>query len=197
MHTDDLADVIAQLDRIDELARWERRLIESLDELEPARPKLGINLAEKHGDIRKLLGKFGTRACVANGWDFEELLSDIYLRIAASNVGSHPFDPRRSSLGTYVVMQIHSTITNRWRRETQRKRLAPMIAIDDVELRGMTWDLDASIDAERAIGDLVEREPVIVSELLRTGGAVHKLGETAKERRLVAAVRGEMVSALS
>jgi DNA-directed RNA polymerase specialized sigma24 family protein len=159
---------------------------------------LGIDLSKKHGDIRRLTAKFGMKACLMNRWDFEELLSDVYVKIAASNQGLKPYDPTRSTLGHYVVLVVRSVITNKWRKSATRSRLASTVAIDDATVHLATGhDLDHTIDAERAWSDVGLREPVLAKALVEFGGAnlpARRATGVGIER--VAAVRRAMVAAL-
>lgn len=176
---DDLADLIAALDAVDRLHRWHRSLIEKIEKLDhiddPPPPKLGIDLAEKHEDVRKLVGKFGLRACLANHWDSEDLLSDVYLKIARSNVGPNPFDPSRSTLGHYVVLVLQSVITNKWRKSTQRGRLSRTIAIDAPgvhEHLGRFEDFDAMLDTERAFERYRRERPELTEAFVDGASAI-------------------------
>lgn len=214
MQHDDLDDLIAQLDRDAERYRWHRSLIELLDEVErttedPPPPgstgtsspgsSRGIDLAAKYLDIRCLVGKFGLRACRTNGWDFEELLSDVYVKIATSNLSDHPFDPSRARFSTYVVLAIRSVIVNKWRRQ-MRGQSRRHVAIDDPEchlqLREYV-DLDRTLRAAREWSRLESEEPELARALMRNEGRIHRTRDELKVGYAdVYRVRGEMLAAL-
>lgn len=187
MH-DGIDDLIAHLDDLDQRHRWQRSLIDLLDGLEPTtedpKPRSrGIDLAAKHGDIRKLVGKFGIEACLANGWEFEDLLSDVYTKIATSNLGGHPYDPTKSGLGHYVHLVTKSVITNRWRRQTQRGRVTRCVAIDDPAVEVQLGE-DAEVEAVLHLEDVRRRDPETFDRL-------------AVERRRLSARRSAFVESLT
>jgi len=81
---------------------------------------LGIDLARHSDDVRRLFGKACGRAVKANGYEFEDVLQDVYKGILVRNRGAGAFNPRRSSLGSYVVMVSHCMFSNYHRREQRR-----------------------------------------------------------------------------
>lgn len=210
---DDLDDLIAQLERDLALYRWHRSLIELLDEVErptteePSPPRStgtsppsssrGIDLAEKHLDVKRLVYKFGFEACRRNGWGLDELCSDVFLKLATSNLGPHPYDPTRAKFSTYVVLAIKSVIVNKWRRQTRRGTIAPHVAIDGLEI-GQTLGLDTALHAARALDEVEAREPEVFDALLRYEGRMHPTREELRvDYYRVQRVRKEMVAALA
>jgi DNA-directed RNA polymerase specialized sigma24 family protein len=75
-------------------------------------PKLGIDLALKHLDVRRLLfAGFGKRI-VAMGYEPEDVLQDVYRGLLARNRGRCPWDARKSSFGHYVHMVCSCILSN-------------------------------------------------------------------------------------
>lgn len=147
--------------------------------------------------MKRLVYKFGFEACRRNGWEIGELCSDVYLKLATSNLGPHPFDPSRARFSTYVVLAIKSVIVNRWRRQTRRGSIAPHVALDGLEI-GQTVGLDDALDAARAIDEVEAREPAMVEALLRhEGKQLRVTRELHVDYYRVHRVREEMVAALA
>jgi len=98
--------------------------LEELAELvAPARPPVavGIDLAVRGIEVRKLLyAGFGLRMARA-GYDPEEVLQEVYRGILVRNRGKCPFDVRKSSFGHYVHMVIECILSNYHRRESRRR----------------------------------------------------------------------------
>jgi DNA-directed RNA polymerase specialized sigma24 family protein len=80
---------------------------------------LGIDLAVKHLDIRRLLfAGFGKRI-IAMGYEPEDVLQDVYRGLLARNKGRCPWDTRKSSFGHYVHM-VCSCILSNYHRSKSR-----------------------------------------------------------------------------
>jgi len=80
---------------------------------------LGIDLAVKHLDVRRLLfAGFGKRI-VAMGYEPEDVLQDVYRGLLARNRGRCPWDARKSSFGHYVHM-VCSCILSNYHRSKSR-----------------------------------------------------------------------------
>lgn len=100
------------------LARPRRQAALTVD---PTAPVLGIDLARRGHEVRKLLfAGFGRRIARA-GYDPEEVLQEVYRGILARNLGKCPFDARKSSFGHYVHLVISCILSNYHRREQRRR----------------------------------------------------------------------------
>lgn len=116
-------------------------------------PTIGIDLAVRGGEVRKLLfAGFGSRIARA-GFDPEEVLQEVYRGILARNRGICPFDARKSSFGHYVHLVISCILNNYHRRETRHRTIeqvgmtAPLALRDGAEINGGI--VDAATIAEQ------------------------------------------------
>lgn len=77
---------------------------------------LGIDLAARGHEVRKILmAKFGMQMHRVN-LDPEEVLQEVYKGLLVRNDGKCPFDPRKSSFGHYVYMVCSCILRNYYRR---------------------------------------------------------------------------------
>lgn len=79
-------------------------------------PKLGIDLANRAHEVRKLLFAGFGRRIVAMGYDPEDVLQDVYKGLLARNMGTCPWDARKSSFGHYVHMVCSCILSNYHRK---------------------------------------------------------------------------------
>lgn len=83
-------------------------------------PTLGIDLAKRGHEVRKLLfAGFGSKMA-RGGYDAEDVLQEVYRGILARNKGTCPFDVRKSSFGHYVHMVCGCVLANYHRKESRR-----------------------------------------------------------------------------
>lgn len=86
-------------------------------------PVLGIDLALRGKEVRKLLfAGFGLRMA-RGGYDPEEVLQEVYKGILARNKGICPFDRRKSSFGHYIHMVAECVLSNYHRKESRRREV--------------------------------------------------------------------------
>jgi len=91
--------------------------VQSVDASAP----VGIDLAVRGIEVRKLLyAGFGYRMS-RGGYDPEEVLQEVYRGLLVRNRGKCPFDARKSSFGHYVHMVIECVLSNYHRRESRRR----------------------------------------------------------------------------
>jgi hypothetical protein len=117
---------------------------------------LGIDLAARGHEVRKLLYKgFGARLA-RRGYEVEDVLQEVYKGLIARNRGRCPFDPRKSSFGHYVHMVCGCIVSNyerkmaRVRENEQVGVYAPNIVWNESEdYGGMT---DAALAATTMSG---------------------------------------------
>jgi len=87
----------------------------------PSAAPVGIDLAVRGIEVRKLLyAGFGYRMS-RGGYDPEEVLQEVYRGLLVRNRGKCPFDVRKSSFGHYVHMVIECVLSNYHRRESRRR----------------------------------------------------------------------------
>jgi hypothetical protein len=84
---------------------------------------LGIDLARRGHEVRKLVfAGFGAKIA-RSGYDPEEVLQEVYRGLLARNVGKCPFDVTKSSFGHYVHMVTECILMNYHRKESRRKEI--------------------------------------------------------------------------
>ena len=86
---------------------------------EPVPVVLGIDLAKRGHEVAKLMfAGFGARIN-RSGFDPQDVLQEVYRGLLARNIGTCPFDVRKSSFGHYVHMVIGCVLNNFHRRENR------------------------------------------------------------------------------
>ena len=79
----------------------------------------GVDLAGRYKEVAKLLyAGFGYQIRV-NGYDFEDILQEVYRKLMASNRGSNPWNPAKSSFGHFVHMVCRSALFNYHRKQNK------------------------------------------------------------------------------
>jgi RNA polymerase sigma factor (sigma-70 family) len=102
----------------------------------PKSESLGIDLAKRGHEVRKLLfAGFGARIA-RSGYDPEDVLQEVYRGILARNVGKCPFDVKKSSFGHYVHMVCECILNNYHRRETRRREVEQVGMPSPLSMRG-------------------------------------------------------------
>lgn len=64
----------------------------------------GIDLSQRHNEVKKIFLKHCSKMCLDNGCDPEDVLQEVYKGIIIRNSGKCPFDESKSAFSTYVVM---------------------------------------------------------------------------------------------
>jgi len=113
---------------------------------------LGIDLRNRAGEVAKLLFAGYGRRIYSWGYDPEDVLQEVYKGLLIRNLGTCPWDARKSSFGHYVHMVCGCILSNYHRRESRRRQ---------VEQIGLTapnpnGDGFANIDAADACASRVE-----------------------------------------
>lgn len=135
-----------------------RQLVEQVQaifpELEPAMPRpLGIDLAKRGHEVRKLLFA-GFRGLMASkGYDPEEVLQEIFAGILRRNAGKCPWDARKSTFGFYCTMIIRCVLTN-YHRKMSRKQDREALELDE----GSTLPMSSPQSFVSASTDVLARE---------------------------------------
>ena len=81
----------------------------------------GVDLKGRWQEVQKLFYAGFGRQVVREGLDIEEVLQEVYLKIAVANAGKNPFDPQKSSFGHYVHLICRSAFFN-YRQKIFRRR---------------------------------------------------------------------------
>lgn len=98
-------------------AAFEKALNLELDRIEE---RVGIDLAGRGHEVRKLLFAGFTGKMLSRGYDPEDVLQEIYRGLLVRNKGKCPWDKRKSSFGHYVYMVISCVLTNYHRKESKQ-----------------------------------------------------------------------------
>jgi len=105
----------------------------------------GIDLDTRSHEVAKLLHA-GFNSWIHNsGYDFEDVLHEVYRKILVSNAGTKPWDPAKSSFGHYVHMVCRSALSN-YHRKVARVATKEQVGIYTRKADG-TW---APTDAREA-----------------------------------------------
>lgn len=80
-------------------------------------PQLGIDLAKRAHEVRKLLYAGFGRRMYLSGYDPEDVLQEVYKGLLVRNAGKCPWDPRKSSFGHYVHMVCSCVLSNYHRKQ--------------------------------------------------------------------------------
>lgn len=92
---------------------------------------LGIDLAKRGHEVRKLLfAGFGSKIKAA-GYDPDDVLQEVYKGILVRNHGKCPFDPTKASFGHYVHMVCDCVVSNYHRQMTRQRRVEPLADEND------------------------------------------------------------------
>jgi len=85
-------------------------------------PVLGIDLAVRGHEVAKLLYAGFGRRILAAGYEFKDVLQEVYKGLLTRNRGRCPFDERKSSFGHYVHMVSGCILANYHRQQARRAR---------------------------------------------------------------------------
>lgn len=137
-------------------------------------PVLGIDLAKRGKEVRKLFyAGFGARVA-RHGYDPEEVLQEVYRGLLARNNGICPFDVRKSSFGHYCHLVISCILNNYHRKEARHRQ---------VEQVGMTAPISMREGAE-GDGGMVDAASVAETSMVSDYASFTDGGMTDAVRRL-------------
>lgn len=114
---------------------------ERLKGLRGAPEGLGIDLAGRGLEVRKILFAGFGRQMAVWGYDPEDVLQEVYLGLMARNAGRCPWDGKKSSWGHYVHM-VCSCILSNYSRKKRRIASVEQVGVlgvggEDVEVGGV------------------------------------------------------------
>jgi len=90
--------------------------------LSVAAAPIGVDLARRGHEVRKLFFAGFGRRVARYGYDPEDVLQEIYKGLLVRNGGKCPFDPNKSSFGHYVHMVCGCIVSNYHRRYSRLSR---------------------------------------------------------------------------
>lgn len=135
-------------------------------------PTLGVDLATRAHEVRKLLYKCFGRKMARHGFDPEEVLQEVYQGLLVRNAGKCPWNPNISSFGSYVCMVISCILSN-YARKKRRIRANEQVGItgfDDGAARLMdvaeSPHLEASPSYMQAASEVEEAHVDLVAFML-------------------------------
>ena len=103
----------------------------------------GIDLAKRGHEVAKLLCKgFGVRIR-QYGYEFDDVLQEVYRKLLVSNQGRSPWDPAKSSFGHFVHMVCRSALWN-YHRAHLRRLPYEQIGLKGIQASGLWGDVDAA-----------------------------------------------------
>ena len=85
-------------------------------------PALGINLAKRGIEVRKLFYAGFARRVLRSGYEPEDVLQEVYKGLLVRNQGKCPFDAKKSSFAHYVHMVAGCILSNYKRRYKRLER---------------------------------------------------------------------------
>jgi DNA-directed RNA polymerase specialized sigma24 family protein len=115
-------------------------------------PQKGIDLSKREKEVAKLLYAGFKSWILSCGYDFEEVLQEVYKGILIRNNGICPFDESKSSFGHYVYQICHCILSNYHKKESKHLHMEQLGA----------YDAD---DEETDAADTF-KEPLVVSDNL-------------------------------
>lgn len=138
---------------------------------EPEEPKLGIDLAERGHEVRKLFYAGFRKRVMRLGYDIEDVLQEVYRGILARNIGKCPFDARKSSFGHYVHIVIECILRNYMRKQ---RRVARHETVGCYSLTDDGWGM---VDAATVAAETSYESMSAVEENLSIDLAMETLAE--------------------
>lgn len=148
----------------------------------------GIDLNEKHLEVKKLFRKHCLKMCYDNNCDPDDVLQEVYKGILIRNKGKCPFDAQKSAFSTYVVM-VSKCVTinyiNKAKKKNQREVIGNKDSAEEIYLKGQS---DSSFEKEvdgkilfSELRTLLKKELVSIYDDLLAG---HKISHISRRRKL-------------
>ena len=107
---------------------------------------LGIDLAKRGHEVRKLLfAGFGYKM-LRGGYDPDDVLQEVYRGLLARNKGICPFDVRKSSFGHYVHMVCGCVLANYHRKQSRTREFEQVGMYSPLADNGCVDAAEAAVD---------------------------------------------------
>jgi hypothetical protein len=144
--------------------------------------ELGIDLGMRGHEVRKLFYAGGFTGTLAKeGIDPEEFLQEVYRGILSRNLGTCPFDYKKSSFGHYVHIVIRCILSNYLRRERTRSSRESVTSDGDIPITAFAVNHDTTDFSEMV--DRVFTSPV-ENQKVRSFLSMLYAGNTKKDSLL-------------
>lgn len=119
---------------------------------------VGVDLQARGGEVAKIFYAGFARQVKREGFDLEDVLQEVFKKIIVSNQGKSPFDPEKSSFGTFVHRVAQSAFLNYRVREQRYRSRYQVGASGFRENDGYgTWDV-AELDHADVDDGFAQRE---------------------------------------
>jgi len=149
-----------------------------------ATPKLGIDLAARGHEVRKLVYAGFRGRIYRMGYDMEDVLQEIYRGLLARNIGKCPFDATKSSFGHYVHMVAECVLRNFMRKQ---RRIAQFEQIGVYTATEGSWGMvDAASMASLTSDDSIDRIEEKTSTEMAMGRLSERIMETGRPEAVLA-----------
>lgn len=119
----------------------------------------GIDLDRRGIEVAKLLRAGFQCWITSSGYDFDDVLQEVYRKILVANRGKSPWTPAKSSFGHYVHMVCRSALSNLHRRES-RVRSREQLGLPGVGSDGLWASVDVSGVARGSVVGGSSNDPV-------------------------------------
>lgn len=167
--------------------------------------KLGIDLAVKYKDVKKILYAHFKSRILRSGFEIEDVLQEVYRGIQTRNLGRCPLDTRKSSFGHYVFIVTECLLNNYHRKESRRREVeqigmtAPKSMQDDMgsntvdvalvakdvasatevgeDVVAMLMRLDKTLERQRNKGLIIDQRATMVAGMLVIGHSKKEIAE--------------------
>jgi len=84
---------------------------------------LDLELGKRWEEVRRVVGRYFTTLIQANGWEFDDVLQDVALKLMRTQAGANPWQPGRgASWASRVWHTARCVIINRHSKEQRRSR---------------------------------------------------------------------------
>jgi len=116
------------------------------------RSKPGIDLDARGHEVAKLLYKGFRSWILTQGFEFQDVLQEVYRKILVANQGSSPWTPEKSTFGHYVHMVCRSALSN-IHRKSKRVATREQIGVKSLGPDGTWQDMDVAACRSRHVAD--------------------------------------------
>jgi RNA polymerase sigma factor (sigma-70 family) len=82
---------------------------------------VGVDVIKKRKDIERLLYKACGGAIKKYGYEFDDLLQEVFIGILKRNKGQGAYDPSRSAFSHYIILVCNSIFRNYHAKEMKRR----------------------------------------------------------------------------
>lgn len=146
----------------------------------------GIDLSQRHNEVRKIFLKHCSKMCFDNKCDPEDVLQEVYKGIIIRNNGKCPFDKGKSAFSTYVVM-VSKCVTINYVNKIGKKTYGEVygkedtIENEDHNIGGYEESSAEDVMYFNQLRDLLKKEQADIYDDLLEG---HKVSHISRRRSI-------------